>query len=467
MKIKEILSQVRGFKYMIDQMEMYSPLGKSYLMHIEWSMESSELMHEWDKMERVLNIRTRVPKQLKSLQHLLMQLVDIKGSLKSLKDGQILCDIDLFEVKKFALISEKIRQEVQSIYLLEKSEVFPEDYANALIVFPSLNPVIDVLDPDGQRIAAFHVYDSYSSVLARMRKAFKAEKDALVKAEMYAKMQEVENQVREEISDRLRPFVEDLSEVLLSMAYLDVLLVKCEQAATKDLHRPKIALDETKYKGLFHPQIQDELKVKHKDFQCLDLSFKEEPNLITGINMGGKTVVLRSLALAQYLCQFGFFVPALEADIVLKDDILLSIDDGQNELVGLSSFGAEMMQINTMLEVIKTQNVLLLIDELARTTNPSEGRSIVCGLVDLLNEKKIASFITTHYDRIDVPCRRLRVKGFSEDIKVERAQDLEKFIDYSLVEETTNEVPHEAIRIAEMMGVDSKLLEKARYYLNK
>lgn len=467
MKIKDILSQVRGFKYMIDQMEMYSPLGKSYLMHIEWSMESSELMHEWNKMERVLAIRTQVPRQLKSLKYLLMQLVDIKGSLKSLKDGQILCDIDLFEVKKFALISEKIRQEIQSIYLLEKSEVFPEDYPDALIVFPSLNPLIDVLDPDGQRIAAFHVYDSYSPVLARMRKAFKAEKDALVKAEMYAKMQEIENQVREEISDRLRPFVEDLSHVLLSMAYLDVLLVKCEQAATKDLHRPKIALDQTKYKGLFHPQIQDELKVKHKDFQCLDLSFKEEPNLITGINMGGKTVVLRSLALAQYLCQFGFFVPALEADIVLKDDILLSIDDGQNELVGLSSFGAEMMQINTMLEVIKTKNVLLLIDELARTTNPSEGRSIVCGLVDLLNEKKIASFITTHYDRIEVPCRRLRVKGFSENIKVERAQDLEKFIDYSLVEETTNEVPHEAIRIAEMMGVDSQLLEKARYYLNK
>ncbi|MDB4497720.1 DNA mismatch repair protein MutS [Gammaproteobacteria bacterium] len=467
MKIKDILSQVRGFKYMIDQMEMYSPLGKSYLMHIEWSMNSTELMHEWSMMERVLMIRSLEPKQLKSLHYLLMQLVDIKGSLKSLKDGQILCDIDLYEVKKFALISEKIRQEIQSIFLLEKSEVFPVDPKHELIVFPSLNSVIDALDPDGQRIAAFHVYDSYSPVLARMRKAFKAEKDALVKAELYAKMQEIENQVREEISDTLRPFVEDLSEVLNTMAYLDVLLVKCEQAATKDLHRPNLSLDETKYKGLFHPQIKDELVIKNKDFQCLDLTFKEEPNLITGINMGGKTVVLRSLALAQYLCQFGFFVPALEADIVLKEDILLSIDDGQNELVGLSSFGAEMMQINTMLQVIESKNVLLLIDELARTTNPAEGRSIVCGLVDLLNEKNIASFITTHYDRIDVPCRRLRVKGFSENIKVDKAQDLEKFIDYSLVEETTNEVPHEAIRIAEMMGVDSKLLEKARYYLNK
>ena len=41
------------------------------------------------------------------------------------------------------------------------------------------------------------------------------------------------------------------------------------------------------------------------------------------------------------------------------------------------------------------------------------------------------------------------------------------FIDYSLVEEEREEVPREAIRIAEILGVDGELLEKARRVMEK
>lgn len=112
---------------------------------------------------------------------------------------------------------------------------------------------------------------------------------------------------------------------------------------------------------------------------------------------------------------------------------------------------------------------MVLIDELARTTNPAEGRALVCGVVELLAGAGVPVLITTHYSGIEGRCRRLRVRGFREE-KIEGALTLANvtsFIDYSLVEEEREEVPREAIRIAEILRVDGELLEKARRVMEK
>ena len=58
--------------------------------------------------------------------------------------------------------------------------------------------------------------------------------------------------------------------------------------------------------------------------------------------------------------------------------------------------------------------------------------------------------MTTHYNGIAAPCCKLKVKGFSETNAEEKItlKNINDFIDYSLEEVTTDEVPHEAIRIA-------------------
>ena len=59
--------------------------------------------------------------------------------------------------------------------------------------------------------------------------------------------------------------------------------------------------------------------------------------------------------------------------------------------------------------------LLVLIDELARTTNPTEGRAIVCGVVELLESRRIRTVVTTHYSGVNVPCKHLKVRGFQKD----------------------------------------------------
>ena len=63
-----------------------------------------------------------------------------------------------------------------------------------------------------------------------------------------------------------------------------------------------------------------------------------------------------------------------------------------------------------------------------------------------------------------MPCHRLRVKGLA-DIPPGtplRPGDLNKYIDYSLTEEAGDSVPHEAVRIARLLGIDAELIDKTQ-----
>ena len=62
--------------------------------------------------------------------------------------------------------------------------------------------------------------------------------------------------------------------------------------------------------------------------------------------------------------------------------------------------------------------------------------------------------MTTHYDIESASSKRLRVKGF-----------VDGQMNYQLVEVKEGEVPHEALNIAESLGIDCEWIEKAREVL--
>ena len=64
--------------------------------------------------------------------------------------------------------------------------------------------------------------------------------------------------------------------------------------------------------------------------------------------------------------------------------------------------------------------------------------------------------LTTHYDIESASSKRLRVKGF-----------VDGQMNYQLVEVKEGEVPHEALNIAESLGIDCEWIEKAREVLAK
>lgn len=438
---------------MVDRLDIQSSVGRRLLLASEFmtakenvERELSNLQHVFDLLKKDTCLAATGRIRIK-----LAQIRDIKGTLKNLERGQVLDDIELFEVKHFAIVANDIREVAAS------SGISP-------IELPNLDGVIALLDPDGNRIPSFYIYDAYSAELASIRKEIKSQPADSDISSYLEKADAIEDTIRERLSKELSTMLGILRQSLDNTGKLDILIAKASQAKEMRLVRPEISDRITSYQGIFNPQVKAILAQQGKRYQPVDISLDRSISLITGANMAGKTVMLKTVALCQYLCQFGFFVPAAKASVCLVNRIMTSIGDDQSELKGLSAFAAEILKISHIVAAAKTdKKILVLIDELARTTNPTEGKAIVSATANMLNGMGIRGIITTHYSGVNTPCHRLRVKGFVDNISAEVTIDnLGDFIDYSLVDDDSGIVPQEALRIASLLGVDDELLGLAQ-----
>lgn len=455
---QDAIKLISGFRYITEQLEIQSPAGRQILSSIPWLKKKKEIEKTLTEVEQAYVI-IKDKSRSTQLSLLLNKLEDIRyitPTFDRLKNGMILNDIEFFEIKHFTILAKDINRIAKKLQI---------DFFS----IPCLEEVITTLDPEKKEIPHFYIYDVYSDNLAKLREKINNSKQENISTEsLKIEAEKLEDEIRKSISEKLAPHTDNLKTALLKIAHLDIIIAKANLAINVGLSKPKIVEEKTKYNGLFHPKVSNQLEKKGKKFQPVDIDISLKPTVITGANMTGKSVLLMSVALAQTMMQFGFFVPAAYAEITPVDNVLISAGDNHDELNGLSSFASEMMIINRMTErLLSGENLLVLIDELARTTNPSEGSAIVSGTLDFLNEHSVRSLITTHYS-INTDCRKLRVKGFiekSDEAKID-LQNINNYIDYSLEEEKSNKVPHEALRIAEIIGVSKELTNKFRHYIN-
>ncbi len=425
---------------MLDQLELQSGFARRWLLDSSMMTADEDITRCYDVLHRFFDFVGQADKtRLDTLLFKLQGLKDIRTTIKNLHNHATLDDIELFEVKHLAILATDVAR------LLHEQDM------DRVVEIPALDEVIDILDPDGMKIATFYIYDSYCAQLkelrARMRQHPEQQDDLMLAAG------ELEEGVRKDLSQQLHPFATAVEQAQIALACIDVNLAKAMQMRQMGLCFPVLSPDGTsRYEAMFHPQVKAALADHGKAFQPVDIGFGQHPTLITGANMGGKTVVLKTLTLCQLLFQFGFGIPAASARIALKDEIHFCIGDEQSVEKGLSSFAAEMKNIDAVIKASREDKKLLaLIDEPARTTNPTEGAALVTALLQVLAGRDMSLVMTTHYDIEPGEARCLRVKGFENGE-----------MDYQLVEVHDGEVPHEALNIAQSLGIDTEWIETAR-----
>ena len=425
---------------MLDQLELQSGYARRWLLDSPMMLRDEEIAASYRMLHRFTQFIDQVEKtHIDTLLFKLQGLKDIRTTINHLKQHAVLDDIELFEVKHLAILATDV------------AALLASHGMGDVVQIPALDEVITILDPDGMKIATFYIYDSYCAQLkdlrSQMRQPPEQQEDLLLQAD------ELEEGVRKDLTTALHPWSAALEQAQLALAQLDVLLAKALQIKQMELAFPTVSHDGTsRYEAMFHPQVKAALAVHGRAFQPVDITVSQEPTLITGANMGGKTVVLKTLTLCQLLFQFGFGIPAATAQIAVKDEIYFCIGDDQSVEKGLSSFAAEMKNIDAVIKASRENKKLLaLIDEPARTTNPTEGAALVTALLRLLADKDMSLVMTTHYDIEPGRARCLRVKGFENGE-----------MDYRLVEVQDGEVPHEALNIAQSLGIDSEWIDMAR-----
>jgi len=456
MTFQHKIKEVPGLLHVAETMEFMSSAGRRRMMEqpiltdaavIDASLENVQVL------SAVLN-NSDSTLAMNKLRHQLMQLHDLQNSIASLRSHVVLEEVELFEFKVFAHLCGYAREALEALGLAAR---FP---------LPDLQGVFRLLDPDGTGIPTFYVYDSYDHRLTQLRRRMK-ECDEVELSALLAEQNAIQLEVITRLCDQLHPYANDLAKAMEQMAYIDFTLARAVIAEAWHLVAPAHDGGRRSLRQLVNPRLKQHNEAVGLRYQPVDIDLPAGVTLITGANMAGKTVLLKSVGTAQLMYQFGFPVPCYQAVMEPVEDVVFCIGDEQNEMNGLSSFAAEITRISDVVRRSRTERLLVLIDEPARTTNPVEGKALVQAIITLLQESRSLTLVTTHYSQLGVACRRLRVKGFVEelvDVPL-TAQNINRFIDYSLVADDSDEVPQEALRIAEMLTCDTALVATARRFL--
>lgn len=446
MRFQQAVAEYPSLKTIYSQMELQTSMGRKLLTDTVFSHSSAWIKRQWEQTEECMAFRKAQNEQ--SLHHFLClmgEICDISGTISLIEQGETADDVGLFELKVFCINIKKVGKL----------------FASSLMPLPDLQEVINILDPEKLELPRFYIYSAYSKELEEKRKEWEKAKekdDQEASRKLYCECSDLEDKVRAELCSRIRPFIPKIKQAMENIAQTDVAFAKAVLA--EELHLNKVSIDETaeiKYRNMFHPVVKRLMTKSGRRYQDIDVQVDERVLLITGANMAGKTMILKTLALNQLLLQYGFFLACESGEVCLVESVQCSIGDGQNEEQGLSSFAWE---IKTLDNIIKTMRQggrhLVLVDELARTTNPIEGKKLVEGFIKVCSEQSSLAVVTTHYSNIQAPCRSMRVKGFMHQdltppIDIDRISD---HIDYSLIESDNRQVPTEALNLCRLLAVD-------------
>jgi DNA mismatch repair protein MutS len=184
-----------------------------------------------------------------------------------------------------------------------------------------------------------------------------------------------------------------------AVALLDVIASLSEVAAKRNYVRPQLHEgDEIEIRAGRHPVIE----TLGERFVPNDLFINNSTDrllIVTGPNMGGKSVFLKQTALIVILAQMGSFVPAGFAKIALLDRIFTRVGASDNLARGRSTFMVEMTETSNILNTA-TPRSLVLLDEVGRGTATFDGLSLAWAIAEYLHDNprhSAKTLFATHY----------------------------------------------------------------------
>ena len=180
------------------------------------------------------------------------------------------------------------------------------------------------------------------------------------------------------------------------IAKLDFINAKALYALNNEMNIAKLSdKQEIHLLEARHPLI-DKNKVVTNEYH---LSENKRIVIISGPNAGGKTVSLKTVGLLTLMNQAGLALPVKEATLGIFDHIYVDIGDNQSLSDNLSTFSAHMSNIASILDVVKSKD-LVLLDELGTGTDPKEGEVLGLGIVKYLENKHPLCMVSSHYSKI-------------------------------------------------------------------
>ncbi len=198
------------------------------------------------------------------------------------------------------------------------------------------------------------------------------------------------------LSEAAEGFANELKQNLDAMAALDFILARAKLSLSFGGKRVQLT-DEPMIRliGARHPLLgADSVPL------TVELGIGWKQLIITGPNTGGKTVTLKTIGLLTLMAQSGLLIPAEQGSVVgALEHVIADVGDGQSLEQSLSTFSSHIRVLTEMLTHAGPR-ALLLLDEMAAGTDPSEGIALSIALLEKLLERGALVVATTHFNEI-------------------------------------------------------------------
>ncbi len=232
-----------------------------------------------------------------------------------------------------------------------------------------------------------------------INEALKAQETLILSAE--EKRQQMEKELFINLLQELQKSTRLLQKSADAVSEIDVYLSLAEVAVNNSFVRPTFNSERIiNIKNARHPVLSKLLKDHAFVANDIVLDEKTDVLIITGPNMGGKSTLMRQLALIIVMAQLGSFVPAESASLMLFDQIFTRIGASDDLISGQSTFMVEMIEANYALRKATT-NSLLLFDEIGRGTATYDGMALAYAMLEYIAKVlKVKTLFSTHYHEI-------------------------------------------------------------------
>ena len=367
-------------------------------------LESDLNIEEFLALKRVLAVTQELKSFYDDLENVHLEKLDrlfenlavfpkLQGSLQAVNDGGF---IESFASENLSRIRRKIQEnenqvrEILQEILKNKGEML----ADQVVASRNGRNVLPVKNTYRNRISGV-VHDisaSGNTVYIEPRAVVNLNEEiASSRADERYEIQ----RILQELSDLFRPHAAEIANNAWIIGHLDLVRAKVRFMQETGAVVPDLSEEQDiQLLSVRHPLIENAV--------ANDLHFGPDLTeiVITGPNTGGKTIMLKTLGLAQIMAQSGLPILADKGSRVgIFSQIFADIGDEQSIEQSLSTFSSHMTNIVSILEQVDSES-LVLLDELGAGTDPQEGAALAIAILEDLRLRQIKTMATTHYPEL-------------------------------------------------------------------
>lgn len=228
------------------------------------------------------------------------------------------------------------------------------------------------------------------------------EANNLIKELQYEERREI-TRILVQLTNYLRPNVPALQKGCTYLGMMDFIRAKARFAQmTGGICPESHKMPGLKWRGAKHPLLQLTLAKQGRQVVPLFVELNDENRIlvISGPNAGGKSIVLKTIGLVQYMWQCGMLVPVQEGSTMgMFDGFFIDMGDEQSLENDLSTYSSH---LKNMLHITRfvTKRSLFLIDEMGTGTEPQYGGAIAEAILEELVKQQAYGVVNTHYGNL-------------------------------------------------------------------